>query len=122
VVATTVPAVLISLRQRLGEADRERIAAFHNRLAMPIGSLPGDVPPARVARDVGMSPFRVVGICVLLIGGMMVAITPWVAEGVQRTLNGALAGILLLSGGLLARRSRAVVRNAARPEFTKAQV
>ena len=52
VLATTIPAVAVSLAQRLGEADLKRIAAFHDRLTMPIGSLPGDIPasPRRSAK------------------------------------------------------------------------
>ena len=118
VLATAMPAVAVSLMQRLGEADRERIAAFHDRLTMPIGSLPGDVPPPLSAHEPRMSPFRVVGICIVLIGAMMLAITPWVAEGVQRGLNAGLAGGLLLIGVLLERQSRAVVPKEAPAELT----
>ncbi len=123
VLATLGPAVAVSLMQRLGKADRERIAAFHDRLTMPIGSLPGDIPPAPTARESGMSPFRIVGICIMLIGVMMLVITPWVAEGLQRALNGGLAAGMLLIGVLLERRSRAVVRKVSRPELeTEAKV
>jgi SSS family solute:Na+ symporter len=118
VLGTTVPAVAVSLMQRLGEADRERIAAFHNRLTTPIGSLPGDVPAAPAAREPQMSPFRVVGVCIVLIGAMMLAITPWVAEGLQRALNAGLGGGLLLIGALMGRRSRVVVNNTVNAELT----
>jgi len=118
VLATTGPAVAVSLTQRLGEADRKRIAAFHERLTMPIGSLPGDIPAAPTAGEPRMSPFRIVGICILLIGAMLLAVTPWVAEGLQRTLNLGLAGALLLSGALLKRQSRAVARPAVTPALT----
>ena len=63
-----------------------------------------------------MSPFRVVGICIVLIGVMMLVITPWVAEGLQRALNAGLAGGLLLIGIFLERRSRAVVRKVSSPQ------
>jgi Na+/proline symporter len=118
VLATTGPAVALSLMQRLGEADRKRIDAFHDRLAMPIGSLPGDIPASPTAREPLMSPFRIVGICIMLIGTMLLVITPWVAEGLQRTLNMALAGGLLLSGFLLKRQSHAVLRKEAARELT----
>jgi hypothetical protein len=118
VLATTVPAVAISLMQRLGEADQQRIAAFHDRLTMPIGSLPGDVPAAPAAGEPQMSPFRVIGICTILIGVMMLAITPWVAEGVQRGLNAGLAGGLVLIGVLMEWRSRAAMRKEAASELT----
>jgi solute:Na+ symporter, SSS family len=113
VAATAVPAVLVSLAQHLPEADRKRIAAFHERLRMPIGSLPGDIPTSPTAREPRMSPFRIVGICILLIGGMMLAVTPWVADGLQRALTLGLAGLLLLSGALLKRQSRVVARQEA---------
>ena len=116
--ATTVPAVALSLSQRLGEADRKRIAAFHERLTMPIGSLPEDMPAAPAARGPLVSPFRVVGICILLIGLMMLAVTPWVAEGLQRKLSIALGGVLLLSGALLKRQSPAAVQKEAAVEPT----
>jgi solute:Na+ symporter, SSS family len=113
--ATAVPAVAVSLMQRLGPADRDRINAFHDRLTLPIGSLPGDIPPALAPSESGMSPFRLVGICIVLIGAMMLVITPWVTEGLQRGLNAGLAGGLLVIGILLERRSRAVVRKVSSP-------
>ncbi|HVM48285.1 MAG TPA: hypothetical protein VMU04_09670 [Candidatus Acidoferrum sp.] len=118
VLATTVPAVAVSLKQRVGEADRERIAAFHERLAKPIGSLPGDVPPVPAAHEPRLSPFRVVGICIMLIGLMMLAVTPWVSQGLQRRLSLALAGGLLLSGALLKRQSRAGARKESGGQLT----
>ena len=62
-----------------------------------------------------MSPFRIVGICIMLIGAMLLAVTPWVAEGLQRALNLGLAGVLLLSGALLKRQSRRGRAQGARP-------
>ncbi len=113
VLATIVPAVAVSLTQRVGENERGRINAFHQRLEMPIGTLPEDISPAPTGQGSHMSPFRVVGISVMLIGAMMLVITPWVAEGVQRVLNGGLAGGMLLLGFLMERRSRLAARKAA---------
>jgi SSS family transporter len=118
VLATTIPAVAVSLMQRLSEADQKRIAAFHERLTMPIGSLPGDVPPSPVASEPRMSPFRIVGFCILMIGAMMLVVTPWVAEGVQRGLNLGLAGLLLVSGAFLKRSSRTTARPEPAAELT----
>jgi hypothetical protein len=39
-----------------------------------------------------------VGISIVLIGAMMLAVTPWVVEGVQRWLTVALGGGLVLIG------------------------
>ncbi len=103
--ATIVPAVVISLMQRMPQADRERIDAFHDRLTLPIGTLPEDTPPA--TSGTRMSPFRVVGISVMLIGAMMLVVTPWVTEGVQSVLNLSMAAGLLLIGALMDWRSRA---------------
>jgi len=113
VLATSLPAVLVSLLQRVSDSDQRRVDAFHDRLSMPIGSLPGDVPPAAAPREGRMSPFRIVGVCILLIGTMMLVVTPWVAEGLQRWLNLGLAGVLLVGGALLKRQSRAALSQEA---------
>ena len=117
VLTTALPAVVVSRMQRLGEADRKRIGEFHDRLKMPIGTLPGDVPAPPPVGKQQMSPFRIVGICVVLIGAMMLAITPWVTEGVQRGLNAGLAVGLLLVGALMAWWNRVVSRKLAAAEL-----
>ncbi len=120
VLATTVSAIVVSLMQHVNEADRKRIDAFHDRLEAPIGSLPEDIEGAApVAHGHRMSPFRVVGISVAFIGLMMLVITPWVAEGVQRYLNAGLGAGMLLLGILMERRSCAVARKAAAVALTK---
>jgi hypothetical protein len=122
VLATAVPTVAVSLAQHLGEADRKRIAAFHERLTMPIGSLPEDVPTAPRGREPLVSPFRVVGICILLIGLMMLAVTPWVAQGLQRTLSLGLGCTLLSCGFLLKRQGPAVLRRETAAANTQCDV
>jgi len=117
VVATTVPAVLVSLMQRVGEAERKRVAEFHDRLTMPIGSLSGDLPAETASDEARMSPFRIVGISIVLIGLMMLAVTPWVAEGVQRWLNAALGGGLVLIGLIMEWQRRAAPRHKPAPEL-----
>ena len=122
VVATTLPAVVVSLMQRVGEAERKRVAEFHDRLMMPIGSVPGDLPPETHAGEARMSPFRIVGISIVLIGVMMLSVTPWVIEGVQRWLTVALGGGLVLIGLMMEWQRRAAPRQKPGPELaTKAE-
>jgi hypothetical protein len=86
---------------------RERVDAFHQRLVTPIGELPQDQAPA-TSGVVAISPFRVVGISVLLIGVMMLGILWWVwrtGDMLAFYLDVFLGGTLVVIGGLMARHS-----------------
>ncbi|MBN1418458.1 MAG: sodium transporter [Planctomycetes bacterium] len=84
------------------EAARERIDAFHRRLETPIGDLEEDRADEAAAAVV--SPFRVVGISMALIGVLMIGVLPWVwGEALAFGIDAAL-GIAFIGAGLLVAR------------------
>ena len=104
---TLITCLLVSLVKPMGVAARERVDAFHQRLATPIGELDQDRPAATSGLAV-LSPFRVVGISILLIGLMMLGILWWVwqtGDMLAFCLDVFLGGILVVIGGLMARHS-----------------
>ena len=80
-------------------AESQRADLFHKRLATPIGSLPED--EAGKQHEEAFSPFRVVGICVLLIGVLMFSIQPWLSHGLANWLNLGIAAVLLSIGAMV---------------------
>ncbi|HNR30330.1 MAG TPA: hypothetical protein PKI11_05535 [Candidatus Hydrogenedentes bacterium] len=76
---------------------QERADAFLARLRMPIGRLPED-EDAESVTDVP-SPFGVVGVSLLLIGGLLLAVAPWWRGGLVVALDVALALVLMAVGG-----------------------
>lgn len=80
--------------------ERGRVEAFHRLLKTPIGQLEED--NAEVATGAGvLSPFRVVGICNMLIGLMMWCVMPWVNGRLAVVLELVLGGLLVLIGALM---------------------
>lgn len=75
---TTSAAVLISLPFfPMTAVQQQRVDEFHVRLKAPIGQLDED----NISSDSGttrLSPFRIVGVTVAIIGGMMLIVLPWV--------------------------------------------
>lgn len=74
---TTVTFVVMSVISLLIPApasERERVKEFLARLDVPIGELQEDA----VAASSIMSPFRIVGYCIIAIGVMMAVLLPWV--------------------------------------------
>ncbi|MEP0844957.1 MAG: sodium transporter [Phycisphaerae bacterium] len=105
---TLLVTVLISALDARGPAESRRADAFLHRLTVPIGGLPEDATLHR--GTAAISPFRVVGICVLAIGIMLVGITPWTRTSLGLILDLVLGGVLILGGGLMARLSPAPPR------------
>jgi solute:Na+ symporter, SSS family len=77
-----------------------RTDAFIERLHVPIGRLPEDRESGQV--DASLSPFRVVGVAVALIGLLMLGVLPWVPRGTDFQLVLGLGVFLLVIGGLAA--------------------
>ncbi|MFH1265676.1 MAG: hypothetical protein ABIK89_08095 [Planctomycetota bacterium] len=103
---TLIACLAVSLLMPMSAAARERVDAFHQRLATPIGDLAED----RAAEGglAVVSPFKVVGISVLLIGLMMLGILWWVWQTGDRLafyLDVGLGAALVVIGGLMARHS-----------------
>jgi len=84
--------------------ERQRIAAFASRLAVPIGEADEDQTPPVTRDAVQVSPFRVVGVSTMLIGAMMLIVLAFVPAGLPFVMNLAVGSALLLVGGLLAWR------------------
>ncbi len=96
---TFVVMVAVSMIAPPGPAAQQRIDAFLNRLAVPIGGLPEDEPGDVQA---GASPFRVVGISIAIIGGLLLAVSPFVGGGLIFALDAGIGAGLLILGGLAA--------------------
>ena len=92
-------------------ATRERIDAFYRRLHTPIGQLPEDL--AHGEQSAPPSPFGVVGVCVLVIGLMMLCVLPWTGGGAVAALDAVLGGGLLVLGLALSLGKRLLRRTAA---------
>jgi Na+/proline symporter len=89
---------------------RERIEAFYQRLQTPIGDLPED--RAHGEQGTPPSPFGVVGVCVLVIGLMMLCVLPWTGGGAVAAIDALLGGGLLILGVVLSFGARLVRRTA----------
>jgi SSS family solute:Na+ symporter len=107
VAVTLAWTVLVSRPGRLRPEERRRIDAFLNKLATPIGQLDEDRPadlgrghPAGGGEGRRISPFGISGAMVVLVGLMMLGITPWLAPGYAFKLDLGLA-VALLAIGLL---------------------
>jgi SSS family solute:Na+ symporter len=88
-----------SALQPMTVAEAERAEVFHRRLETPIGGLPEDQGVEQ--REEAFSPFRVVGICVMCIGALMLCVQPWIHERLLVILNVVLACVLVAIGALM---------------------
>lgn len=81
-------------------AESQRAELFHQRLDTPVGDLPED-QAAVTPEEEPVSPFGIVGICVICIGVLMLIVQPWIAERLAMLLNLLLGLILVALGGLM---------------------
>jgi solute:Na+ symporter, SSS family len=95
----------------MGAAERERVAAFHRRMDAPIGELPEDRSPTE-SSDGAVSPFRIVGVCVVCIGVLMLCVQPFIDEWLPRVLNVILGLTLVAIGWSMTWLSKRARRNA----------
>jgi SSS family transporter len=86
--------------------ELERAQAFLARLDVPIGKLAEDQEHDDAGGATIISPFRIVGVCVAVIGVMMLALVPWIHEATPRMLDIILGSILLLAGVFVAWSSK----------------
>jgi solute:Na+ symporter, SSS family len=101
-VTTLASMVVVSRLFPRSAAEAERTDAFLNRLQIPVGQLPEDQHLfERKAGGKVVSPFRVVGICVLIIGLMMLGILPWADTHLARMLDLGIGGVLAVLGGVV---------------------
>jgi len=105
--ATFVVMMLVTFLFPMGREESARVETFLHRLDTPIGGLEED---HRVVAEAGyiLSPFRVVGVCVLCIGLLMLALLPWVAKDpLPFKLDLFLGLVLAIIGAVLMWRSGA---------------
>ncbi|MFA6242947.1 MAG: sodium:solute symporter family protein [Candidatus Hydrogenedentales bacterium] len=93
-IVTYVTMIVISLIKPMTKEEEKRSDDFQIRLATPIGQLPGDA----VSGQTMMSPFRIVGICTIVIGVMMLALIPWLWGSPAYLWNVALGAVLIAIG------------------------
>jgi len=101
---TLAISLLVSAIKPMLQGERERVEVFHQRLRTPIGQLEQDRPAGGTGAEI-LSPFRVVGISILLIGLMMLAVLPWVNRAAAFNLDLGLGLLLALVGALMTWRS-----------------
>jgi len=61
------------------QKEKEHIEPFLRRLEIPIGTLPEEKDSQNIHS--GVSPFRIVGVSLIIIAGMMMAVLPCPATG-----------------------------------------
>jgi SSS family transporter len=103
-IVTLTAIALVSRIRPMTRSERERTEAFHQRLNTPIGELEEDLVKAG-QRGYILSPFRVVGVCIFVVGLMMLAILPWAGGSAALFLDAFLGAVLLVIGALLTWRS-----------------
>jgi SSS family transporter len=81
-----------------------RVEQFLDRLRTPIGGLEEDRVEEPVHGEV-VSPFRIVGTCMAIIGVMLIAITPWTRTRLGLVLDSVFGGLLVVSGVYVAWQS-----------------
>ncbi len=103
--------VVVSLSHTPREVERRKARAFMQRLETPIGEAPEDRMPEEISGQRPFSAFKIVGVCILLIGLMMLGVLPMVQSGISFTIVLIFTLILLLGGGtILALHRRAQAR------------
>lgn len=99
--AVTLAVMLfVSLVRPAGPKESERINTFFKKLELPIGALPEEREAMTASQ--GVSPFRIVGVSLIIIALLIVAVLPWSGSWVTTGLNGAISLFLLVIGALMA--------------------
>ena len=105
--------LVVTLIWPMKDEERVRAEAFHERLKTPIGELEEDNVSAGGSEII--SPFRVVGVSIILIGLMMLGVLPWVTGALAFGLDLGFGALLILLGALMMRGA-----GASKPEETAA--
>jgi len=94
--AATLAALLLACRfKQSGSLEHERACEFMARLETPIGTL--DADRVQTAGS-GISPFRVVGVCILLLGLLMLGVLICVTDPTAWKLDLAIGLALMILG------------------------
>lgn len=94
-------------------AERARVAPFLERLASAVGAHDLDREDGADGSRAAVSPFRIVGISVAMIGVLMVAVAPFVEGALAFGLDLGLGLLMVGCGVWVARMMRPVVRASA---------
>jgi len=91
--------LLITLLRPMKKEESEHVTEFFNRLDMPIGTLEHE------KEDGGhsVSPFRIVGISLIIIALMMLVVLPWSGTWITAALNGGISIFLIVVGAVMTR-------------------
>ena len=100
-ILTTVVSVFVSLMYPLSPLDGKQVETFLHRLTIPIGQLDEDKVLVGESGAAMISPFRVVGISIILIGLLMLTILPYVKDKLAFRLDLGIAVVLLIIGGFV---------------------
>ncbi len=121
IVFTTVPItfiwmVLVSWLDRalVSRSEQGQVDTFLHRLEVPIGQSREDRVAVTGGDRGAISPFGLVGVSTMLIGGMMLVVLPWVGGGLAFGMSLGVGLALMLLGALLTIASRR--RSAPAPE------
>lgn len=95
-VVTLSVMLLVMLLKPMQEKEKEHIASFFNRLDMPIGTLPED--HVSDSGTHGLSPFRIVGVSLVIIAVMLAVVLPWSSSWLTAAINGGISVFLFLIG------------------------
>ncbi len=100
-VVTLVAMFGLSFLVPMTSSETQQSEEFHQRLLTPIGQAPQD-QATHAGSGAAISPFRVVGICTLLIGLMMLGIIPWIEFSPATWMNVIIGAALSIVGGMVA--------------------
>jgi len=101
---TFVVMMVVSMLKPMSAEDRARVESFRKRLETPIGELEEDHIKVGEGREI-LSPFFVVGVCILLIGLMLLGILPWISGAMSIGLDLFFGLTLFIIGGLMSWKS-----------------
>lgn len=101
---TLLVMTVVSLVDHHSKAERERIDAFLHRLTVPIGRAAVDTPAepdsAAGSTEPAISPFRIVGVSIIIIAGLMLAVAPFVGQRLAVKVD-LIVGLSLLGIGTI---------------------
>ena len=96
--STLVLSVVVSRLFPAGCAEAGRVEAFLRKLDTPVGCLPEDNQSGGTQQ---ISPFRIVGICTVIVGIILAGIVPFARQGMSFYIVLSIVGVLIVLGGLM---------------------
>lgn len=103
---TSVVMISVSLLFKPSETEQKRAEEFLARLNIPVGQMDIDKTTASERGTATISPFRVVGVSIMLISVLMLIVTPYMrADRLAFGMNLSVSLVLLIIGTLITLRS-----------------